>query len=341
VDDRSRRRRARRVAGAALAALLVGLPLRASAQIYETVGTRAQGMGGAFVAVADDATATWWNPAALILSNFSLVFDRGQVTEPAESVAGRPVWRAKTSGFAVSYPALGLSYYRLRISEIASDVPTAAAEPGRQDDGAVGIGLRSRVATQFGATVGQSLGDHVVVASTVKLVRTGEAIAGLGSLDDADELDVPVDSSADLDLGVLVLVGSARVGLSVKHVTEPTVGDDATGIRLARQARAGFAWVAGQTGAPVRVTAAFDADLTKTPTAVGEARHVAGGVEVALRQHVALRGGVSMNTIGDTSNAGSTGISIGLMRGVYLDAARTFGSDRSRKGWAVGFRLTI
>ena len=36
-----------------------------SAQIYETVGIRAQGMAGAFVAVADDSTATWWNPAGL------------------------------------------------------------------------------------------------------------------------------------------------------------------------------------------------------------------------------------------------------------------------------------
>ena len=41
------------------------LPPVAGAQIYESVGIRAQGMGGAFVAVADDATATWWNPAGL------------------------------------------------------------------------------------------------------------------------------------------------------------------------------------------------------------------------------------------------------------------------------------
>ena len=34
----------------------------ASAQTIETVGERALGMGGAFVAVADDSSATWWNP---------------------------------------------------------------------------------------------------------------------------------------------------------------------------------------------------------------------------------------------------------------------------------------
>src|SRR6187455_2389240 len=37
----------------------------ASAQTIEEVGARAQGMGGAFVAVANDSTATWWNPAGL------------------------------------------------------------------------------------------------------------------------------------------------------------------------------------------------------------------------------------------------------------------------------------
>ena len=37
----------------------------AAAQPFESSGVRAQGMGGAFVAVADDASATWWNPAGL------------------------------------------------------------------------------------------------------------------------------------------------------------------------------------------------------------------------------------------------------------------------------------
>ena len=40
------------------AALVVVSATRAGAQIYESVGIRAQGMGGAFVAVADDASAT-------------------------------------------------------------------------------------------------------------------------------------------------------------------------------------------------------------------------------------------------------------------------------------------
>jgi len=45
-------------------------PTLASAQIIETVGERALGMGGAFVAVADDSSGTWWNPAALATGPF-------------------------------------------------------------------------------------------------------------------------------------------------------------------------------------------------------------------------------------------------------------------------------
>ena len=41
------------------------MPAAATAQTFETVGTRAAGMGGAFVAVADDASAVYWNPAGL------------------------------------------------------------------------------------------------------------------------------------------------------------------------------------------------------------------------------------------------------------------------------------
>ena len=156
---------------------LLLLPAAARAQIYETVGTRAQGMGGAFVAVADDATATWWNPAGLILSYFSLVVERAETEEPADAAPGGPAWRGTTGSFAVSFPALGLSYYRLRISEIAPPASTAGGQGVRQDLGAAGIGVRSLVTRQFGATFGQSIGRHLVIASTVKLVRAGEATA--------------------------------------------------------------------------------------------------------------------------------------------------------------------
>src|SRR5229473_5118040 len=102
----------------------------AQAQIYEAVGTRAQAMGGAFVAVADDATATWWNPAGLASgAYFNTILEyagsqdprqesRQDSRQPADTSGAVPAWRSATRGFAVAFLALGFSYYHLRVSEI-------------------------------------------------------------------------------------------------------------------------------------------------------------------------------------------------------------------------------
>ncbi len=56
----------KRTATLVLCAALALIPVAASANFVETeVGARAMGMGGAFVAVADDVTALHWNPAGL------------------------------------------------------------------------------------------------------------------------------------------------------------------------------------------------------------------------------------------------------------------------------------
>src|SRR5262249_40893470 len=63
-------RRARRALLFALAAAAAAAPAQATKYAGEflkvPVGARAIGIGGAFVAVDDDATAPYWNPAGLI-----------------------------------------------------------------------------------------------------------------------------------------------------------------------------------------------------------------------------------------------------------------------------------
>jgi hypothetical protein len=324
------------------AGALAGTVLPANAQIYEIVGTRAQGMAGAFVAVVDDATATWWNPAGLATgAYFSSVLERGRTTEPGETGPGGPAWRGDTNAYAVIFPALGLSYYRLRISEIAPAASTADAAPDRQDQGTTGTGLRSWATSQFGMSVGQSLGNHLVIASTLKLVRGGLALsfgaAAGDSLDAAADLDVSMETEADLDLGAMASFGHTRLGLAIKHARQPAFGEGPNRLVLRRQVRAGVAFVARGT-----VTVAVDADLSKTATAFGDARHVAAGAEAwLLRRRIGLRGGVSANTAGETSASTSTGLSLAVRSGTFVDAALTVGSDRSREGWNLGLRVTF
>src|SRR5215217_6535279 len=89
----------------------------AAAQTFDAVGSRAAGMGGAFVAVADDATAAYWNPAGFASGSFfSLVVDRN--TAKAGTTGNGPAGKRSGLIVAIGAPALGLSYYRLRTTTV-------------------------------------------------------------------------------------------------------------------------------------------------------------------------------------------------------------------------------
>jgi len=304
-----------------LCALLCA-PAVARAQSYESIGIRAQGVAGAFVAVADDATAVWWNPAGLPTSQS---FVDGIVE------AGRGgQW-----GVAAGFPALGLSYYHLNISEIQPSGSTAASSSGRQDPGVAGTGLPgpSIGFNQFGATVGQSLGDHVVVGTTVKLMN---ALS---------------DTRGDFDLGVMTSFGRFRAGLNVRNLVSGTFGTASQGtvgggeqLRLTRQARAGVAATLPSGGRLDLLTVSMDVDLTTGPAEGREERHVASGAEAWLPGHrVAFRGGVWANVVTDAGTAayGSAGVSVSPFRRCFVDAAAMWGPTGDRDRWGIDLRVTF
>src|SRR5258706_3483533 len=173
-------------------ALILFAPSLAPAQSYEGVGVRAQGMAGAFVAVSDDATATWWNPAGLA-TGLSFV----DFTAEIDQHGGRAV--------AVGFPSLGLSYYHRNISQIQASNSTETPGSDRQDLGAAGSRLsvvESVGVDQMGVTVGQSFGGHLVIGSTLKLVRAKS------------------NTRADLDIGALATLGFVRLGIVLRDVSE-------------------------------------------------------------------------------------------------------------------------
>jgi hypothetical protein len=287
-------------------------PPSASAQPADAVGVRAQGMGGAFTAVADDATATWWNPAGLAGgSYFSSVLEYGHLPNSGDATD------KTVKGLSIAFPALGLSYYRLPISEMRPATSTGQAAAIRQDQGTL---------SELGVTVGQSLGNHFVIGSTLKVLNAGQLRGGL-------------------DLGGMVTFGMARIGVSVRNVTEPTFGEGADALALKRQARAGFALSTGPRGVIGTGAVAVDADLTTTVTAAGEQRWVAVGGEIWTTQRVlGLRGGVSRNLVGseETSLSGGASVAFRRQRSVisYVDGQVTGGSEAPRS-WSVGLRVTF
>lgn len=293
-----------------LVCAFLACPSLALAQRFDDVGVRAQGMAGAFVAVADDATATWWNPAGLATS-LSLADLSTEVTEGG----GR--------GLAFGFPSLGLSYYRFRVSQIQPSGSTAVPPSGRQDYGAAGSDLSVGM-NQFGITVGQSLAPHLVVATTMKLANAQG------------------DTQADLDVGAMAAFGVLRLGVTVRNVRNPTFGSGSAALELERRGRAGVAVITPARGPVDRLVFAVDADLNSTRVGGRDEQEVAGGVEAWWRgRRLGLRGGGGTNRASVGGSFAAFGVTVVPYPRVNIDGAVTRGSDSARDRWSLGLRLAL
>ena len=107
-----------------LIAAVLTLAMSRVAAAQGDVGTRASGMAGAFVAVADDATAVYWNPAGVGTGSLvSVVLDAGRFRlgrAPSEDIHNEEDTGAIV---ALSATAFGFAYYRV------GTYGTPAAEP--------------------------------------------------------------------------------------------------------------------------------------------------------------------------------------------------------------------
>jgi hypothetical protein len=198
---------------------------------------------------------------------------------------------------------------------------------------------------QIGATVGQSIGEHLVVGSTLKLVTAGgaESVAnGRDLLDEAADLDVSTETNLGLDAGLMLSFARGRIGLSARNVTRPSFGSGDDTLTLPRDVRVGAALLAPSSNRLPGVTLAIDADLTTVTTSIGETRRVAAGVEAWMAsRRIGVRGGVSVNTTGNRRTSSSLGLSLGARSGMALDGFVMLGGDPSRQGWGIGVRSTF
>ena len=281
-----------------------------AAQTVEAVGSRALGMGGAFVAVANDSSATWWNPAGLAAGPFlDMAIARTTSETDGPPVGGRnSVW-----SFSLGTPPFGVSYYRLRITDIRPLDPTAEAGANRED-------RRAEVSvSQFGATILQTLVTGVHAGATVKYVQ------GAG------------DGAVDLDVGVLAVAGAVRVGGLVRNVREPEFG----GLRLPRQVRVGAAFDGDALGM-LPLVVALDADLHAYDAGSGDRRVIALGAERWLfARRLGVRGGARVNTAGERDRAITAGASVAARAGLYLDGHIVQGGEAGEDGWGVAARVSF
>jgi hypothetical protein len=335
----------------AFTAALGLMPAGVAAQSFTAAGTRAQGMGGAFVGVADDGTAIYWNPAGLAAgSYFSLVVDGGG----GEATSDFGTRGAEKSSFLIglSTPALGLGYYRLKASLVVPPLtllPIDEAPSNRNLTGPAPLRVDSLVTHHTGITLVQSITQGVAIGTTLKLVRGFAASTLIGAStarealesDAADVLGKP-RNQFDLDVGLMASGGPLKVGLTVRNVREPgfETADGVATLTLERQARAGLSYAVTSNW-----LAAADVDLLRSRDGFGERRDLALGVEGRLARRAFVRSGVSLNTVDDPSLEDARGLAYSLggsfaaKASVFIDGQITAGGERTGLHWGMAARF--
>ena len=243
------------------------------------LGARAASMGGAYTGVADDATAFYWNPAAISVGRIFQVagyYGRDEMERGALSDDGS-VYADGAGGVAFAYTFMGvaLTSYRHTFSE-------------RDDELLVSRGLET---FDVAVSILQSLPvDNLVVAGNVHYYRgtTYGLAEDLGSLAPGDlepaEISSRVrsgegvgSSSYDFDFGVLYEPNDVlRFGLMWRNLREARFRgareDDE--VRLSRHARAGVSY-----RLPRAFLVAFDADLSSVGRNGDTWRELSFGIE--------------------------------------------------------------
>jgi len=303
-------------------------------------------MGGAFVAVADDASAAFWNPAGFAAGSYlSLVLDVAGAELGNGVAAGEDsLLRASRSGglIALGAPMFGLSYSRVRMTAV--DFSTGSSADSRNPPMTDAIRLTNLVTHAAGATLVQSISQGLAVGATLKLVRgiaastTRPARDPDSLLDEAEALVGQESTVFDADLGAMATFGRIKAGLAVRNVTEPEfeAAGDGGPVRLDRQVRTGIA----VSPAPGWLLA-VDLDVLRTTALAGSRRNLAFGTEGRVVRRAFVRGGLRFDTAADhdRSPTVSVGGSYAATAQLLIDAEVTTGSDRTARGWGISGRI--
>jgi F plasmid transfer operon, TraF, protein len=293
--------------------LIVLVPAAATAQqVFESVGGRALGMAGAFVAVADDPSATYWNPAGLASAGpagATIGWVRFRTRDRTGPVAPGPSLRTSKFVSLGTWP-IGVSYARLE---------SAILVRSPDDSTSVEV-LRT---SQIGATILQSVVQGLVVGSTLKY-----------ALDRASGLEGRTRGAFDLDLGVMMDMQRVRVGVTTRNLRQPSFTDPAgTAMTLARQSRLGLAVF------PVGgLTLAMDLDLNTVGLRDGLRRMIAFGGEDRLGARLAVRGGLRWNLEGDRRTVLATGVSVAIRPNTWVDGHVTWSQFDGDRGFGIALR---
>jgi F plasmid transfer operon, TraF, protein len=320
----------RRLRLALLTSCTLLVSVSGQAQTFESMGNRALGMGGAFVGVSSDTTATFWNPAGMAVGGpspggtFGWVRfqsrDRDKLATP-----GSELQQSAFTSFGGG--PIGFSWGKFQTTSLFNS-----------PDGT--LSAETLHVSQFGVTVLQSLTKGLVLGSTLKWMWGYSAVAPVTNLNVDEALKAGealggnnVDKF-DYDVGIMMDTPHLRLGVTIKNMQQPSFPSSAgTAITLKRHARFGLA-VLPTTG----LTLAMDIDLDTVDLMGGLRRMIAFGGEDLIGHHVAVRGGIRWSLEGDRRRVGSAGVSYQLKKGFWLDSQYTQGDYGADRGYGVTLR---
>ena len=263
------------------------------------LGVRAQGMGGAFAAVADDASAVFWNPAGLARSRGTDALSSGQwlsLDRKQYSVA------ASTN----SRGGLGFGFAWIYAGVDDLDARTGSGEVfGEIEDSAHAF---------FFAVGGPLIGD-LAAGAAVKIIRQSLAVP---------RIPASTANGRAVDLGLQYRVGSTRVGAVLKNLDGRL---DWTVRRSAQQSNK------TREDLPLTLTLGVAHQVTASLLVAADVQrnnidtYANAGVEYRISPMLSLRGGV--HGMGGDEGAGGTafGVTVRPMQEDTILFNYTFVSD--------------
>lgn len=165
-----------------------------AAPIELGIGARAQGIGGAFVGIADDASAAYWNPAGLGYSKFGEARFMHWIPQNLSDVSIEWV--------GVSYPLTMSNSQGLGVSWLRKG---ATLEEGRDNL------TTSFAENTYSLSYGVSILNKLVIGATLNRLSVNSDIGG--------------SSGVGFDAGVLYMVKMVRLGFVAKNLSS-NMGDE-------------------------------------------------------------------------------------------------------------------
>ena len=315
------------------------------------VGARALGMGGAFVAHADDATAGYWNVAGL---------DAIDTPEGTFMHAERFDGIVSFDYAAVAWPltersTVGVSFVRSAVDDIANTLDALDPATGLpRPDAADYVTYFSAADNALLLSYARGVNDALSLGATAKVVQRG-----IGDFASAWGYSV--------DLGAQLRLGEVRLGMTLQDVSRMVqtwsvdaarfeqIADESRPVGLTEVvlpvARLGLATTVDVADGLDLTLAAdldlgFDGQKANVVDAQGVSFHPRLGGELAYRDRVALRAGLSdltQNEFYGTQMTPSVGVGVALGP-VDLDYGfGDFGGLTSELGYShrisIGYRL--